>query len=70
MCEFCGCSGVRTKQGANGIARQGKKRIAIPVVAISARSKVPKVSGTDFRRTLKTRPDNGSPESPASTTPR
>lgn len=70
MCEFCGCSGVRTRQDTYGIARRGKKRIAFPVVAISARSKAPKVSGTVFRRKPKTRPDAGTPESPASTSPR
>ena len=57
MCEFCGCSGVRTKQDANGIARRRKKRISIPVATISSTSKAPKISAAGFRKTPATGPD-------------
>ena len=57
MCEFCGCSGVRTKQDANGIARRRKKRISIPVATISSTSKAPKINAAGFRKTPATGPD-------------
>ena len=47
MCEFCGCSCVRTWQAANETARRGKKPIAIPNIAVPAGSKASKVDGRD-----------------------
>ena len=57
MCEFCGCGGGRAKQDTNGIARRGKKRIAIPLAAISSTSRAPKINAADFRKTPTTGPD-------------
>lgn len=56
MCEFCGCGGVRTQQSETKIARRGKKRIAIPVAAISATSRAPKINAAGFRKTPATGP--------------
>lgn len=58
MCEFCGCSGGRTKQSETEIARRGKKRIAIPVAAIPSRSKAPKINAAGFRKTPVTGTDD------------
>ena len=57
MCEFCGCSGLRTKQIETEITRRGKKRIAIPVAKISSTSKAPKINAAGFRKTPATGPD-------------
>lgn len=62
MCGFCSCGGVRPKQDANEIARRTKKRVAAPLVAISARSKASKVGAAVFRETPKTRPDDARSE--------
>ena len=57
MCEFCGCSGVRTKQSETAIARRAKKRIAIPVAEISRTSKALKKNAARFRKTPATGPN-------------
>ena len=58
MCEFCGCSGLRTKQSETKITRRGKKRIAILVAAISSTSKAPKINAAGFRKTPTTGTDD------------